>query len=101
MFEIDLPNDSIIVSLHIRDDTMVVLACNIGRLSVYTVRRFVRSTGKLVKHLELPKFCHQHLNVICIDQFSNIIVCTIVEFAFGRKMGHTSFLRETNICKFY
>ena len=76
MFEIDLPNDSIIVSLHIRDDTMVVLSYNTVHIQFFTVSRFVRSTRKLVNYFELARFSHQHSNEICIDEFKNIIVST-------------------------
>ena len=90
MLKIDLPSDSIIASLHIRDDTMVVLSCNIGRIEVHTVSRFVRSTGMLVENFELPKFCRQSLNKISIDRFSNIIVCTYHGIFIWQKNGSFS-----------
>ena len=76
-FELNLPlpSDSVIVSLHIRADILVVeSSLKPGHTSVYTIHRFALSSSKMVEsspfYLEFP------LRVFAsyVDQFRNICI---------------------------
>ena len=88
IFTIDLPkSDPIIVSLHIRDDWLVVQSYNLGLNSVYSVRKFTLSTLELVEDFEFERFGKARSNYLCIDLFGNIIVSNLNGIHICKKSG--------------